>query len=105
MSDDRSPAQIEADLARTREDLTATLNELVDQVDPRKAAQRGKESAQAAVADLSERAKDTAAELQAKGKQTIEDAKAGDTRARGLIAGAGVGLALVGALILHRLVR
>lgn len=47
----RTPAQIEAELAETRERLAATVDSLVDRVHPRTLAARGVASAKDAVVD------------------------------------------------------
>lgn len=54
----RTAAEIEADLARTRSELTATVNELSDRLNPRTQLNAAKESARAAAADFSTRARE-----------------------------------------------
>lgn len=75
MSDERTPEQIEKDLARIREEMTSTVDELVDHISPKKNAQR-------AVSDLKEVAHETSKKAQA----TISEAKKGDPHSIKLVA-------------------
>ena len=47
----RTPAQIEAEIRRTREDLAAKIDVLADRVKPANVVRRGKESVRAQVTD------------------------------------------------------
>ena len=48
---DRSPAEIEADIERTRQRLAGTVDAIADRVKPANVARRGAESAKAQVLD------------------------------------------------------
>lgn len=85
----RTPAEIEADLAKTRMDLTNTVNELSDRLDPRAQVDAAKESAKAAA---------NAASARAMGFK--DDVAAGDPKTLGVLA---AGLATAGIAILLRL--
>jgi len=87
----RTPAEIEADLAKTRMDLTNTVNELSDRLDPRVQVDAAKESARAAA---------DAASAHAKGFK--DDVVAGDPKTLGVLA---AGLATAGIAILVKLRR
>lgn len=100
-----SEAEIQAQLKATREEITQTLSQLVDQVDPRQAVKRSKEQAQATAADLQEQAKASVADLREQAKATVEEAKGGDTRAIAIVAGVAAGVLAVGALVIRRLVK
>ena len=77
----RSAAEIEADLRRTREELTRTVDEISDRLDPRRQAQ--------AAAD--------------KGRAFVEDVRAGEPRAVQIAGGVLAAIAgLVGIAILRR---
>ena len=104
-SDQRTEDEILADLAKTREEITATLGELVDQVDQRQAVKRSKQQAQQAAADLGETAKAKAEQLQEKALATVDEAKQGDQRARAIVAGVAVGALAVGVVVVRRLIR
>ncbi|MDO5747826.1 MAG: DUF3618 domain-containing protein [Actinomycetaceae bacterium] len=94
MSDERTPEQIEADLARIREEMTSTVDELVNQINP-------KENAKRAVADIKEVAQETGKKAQA----TIGEAKQGDPKAIKMVAIAGAVVLLVGGLIVRKILR
>lgn len=51
-TDTRTQAQIEADIARTRAELRATVDELSDRLNPRNQAQNAVDEAKVAFADL-----------------------------------------------------
>jgi len=77
----RSAEEIEADLRRAREELTRTVDEITDRLDPKKQAQ--------AAAD--------------KGRAFVDDVKAGEPRAVQIAAGVGAAIAgIVGIAILRR---
>lgn len=87
----RSQDEIEADLARTRLDLTNTVNELSDRLDPRAQVTAAKDSARTAAKDAGDRA-----------KEFKDDVAAGDPRSIGILA---AGLAAAGVAILVKLRR
>lgn len=77
----RSAAEIEADLIKTREELTRTVDELSGRLDPRTQAK--------AAAD--------------KGKAFVDDVKAGEPRAVQIAAGVGAAVAgIIGIAILRK---
>jgi hypothetical protein len=87
----RTQGEIEADLARTRLDLTNTVNELSDRLDPRAQVSAAKESARTAAKEAGDRA-----------KVFKDDVTAGDPKSLGIVA---AGLAAAGIAILIRLRR
>lgn len=94
MSDNRTPEQIEAELARLRRSMTATVDDLVDQLDPKVNAKRAWEDV-----------KDQARKSGKKAQETIDVAKEGDPEAQKIIAVYG-GIALVvGLLVLRRIFK
>ena len=109
----RSIAQIEADLQRTREEMAVTVNELAGRLDPKTLAKDAAEQAKEKASDLSEAAVEkarafafTASEFastaSAKAKETIEDAKSGDSQALAYLAGAAAGVASLIAILARR---
>ncbi|WP_159621638.1 DUF3618 domain-containing protein [Ruania rhizosphaerae] len=81
----RTAAEIEADLAATREELTHTVDQLSQRVDPRRQAQEAKEKAQAGVTSF------------------VEGLKSGDPKAIGIAgAAAAAVLAIVGLSLSRR---
>ncbi|UFU05987.1 DUF3618 domain-containing protein [Ruania halotolerans] len=81
----RTVAEIEADLAATREELTKTVDDLSRRVDPRQQA-----------AELKERARDGATSF-------VEGVKAGDPKALGIAgAAAAAVLAIIGISVARR---
>ncbi|ACQ81755.1 hypothetical protein Bcav_3513 [Beutenbergia cavernae DSM 12333] len=74
----RSAAEIEADLQRTREDLTRTVDELAGRVDPREQVSRATEKATSAVSGF------------------VDDVRAGQPRALAILGGI---VAAVGAVV------
>lgn len=87
----RSIDDIEADLQRTREELTSSVNELVERLDPRTKAK-----------EAADGAKERAGEFSAKAKSVAADAQQGDTQAIGILAGAAATAALAAFLIFKR---
>lgn len=88
----RTAAEIEADLQRTREELTRTVDELSSRVDPRRQVEEIRNQARAKFADAS-----------AQGKSFAEDVKAKDPKALGILgAVAAVAVAVAGAVIVRR---
>lgn len=90
----RTPADIEAQMSATRKEMTATVDQLVEALDPRKSLDRTKEEA-----------KFQAAELQDKAKDTIDDARAGDKRALAIVAGVAVAGLVIGGLLIRKLLK
>lgn len=84
----RSAEDIEADLQRTREELTAAVNELTTRLSPKANAKAAADNAKASAAQFAGRAKGVAS-----------DAGAGDPSALGIIAAAVGTIALAGFLI------
>lgn len=87
-----TPADIEAKLAQTREQMTSTVDELVGQLDPRKQAK-----------EMAGLAKDKAAEASEVAKDTVAKAKAGDSQAIAVVAGVAGGALLLAGLIARRI--
>ncbi|WP_127125920.1 DUF3618 domain-containing protein [Georgenia sp. SYP-B2076] len=77
----RTPEEIEADLARTRLELTSTVNELSDKLDPRRQVDAAKDSAKAAAAAAGGRAKAAAAAAGGQAKAFADDLGSGDRKA------------------------
>lgn len=105
MSEQLSEAEIQEQLRRTREEITDTLNQLVEQVDPRRALKRSQKQAQATAADLSDQARQKVDDLRAQAQHTVDEAKRGDTRSRAIVAGAAVGILVVGLLGVRSLIK
>ncbi|MDD7383994.1 MAG: DUF3618 domain-containing protein [Actinomycetaceae bacterium] len=80
---ERTPEQIDAELTRTREELTATVNELAERLNPRSLAANAKDTAKESAAKASHAARNTAADVAA-------DVRDGDRRTIGILAGAAV---------------
>lgn len=87
----RSAADIEADLQRTRQELTEVVNELTTRLDP-------KANAKAAA----DQAKVKANEFVAKAKTVPADAQDGDASAIGILAAAAATAVLAGYLIFKK---
>ncbi|WP_182171331.1 DUF3618 domain-containing protein [Flaviflexus equikiangi] len=87
----RSAADIEADLQRTRQELTEIVDELATRVDP-------KANAKAAA----DQAKAKANEFAAKAKAVPADASHGDAVAIGILVAAAATVLLAGYLIIKR---
>lgn len=91
----RTPEEIEADLARTRVDLADSVDELTTMLDPRVQLKE-------ATSNISAAAKHAAKGAEAKAQSFMEDVKAGDPKAVGIV-GAGVAAAaLIAALAARR---
>lgn len=95
----RTPEQIESDLQRTREELTETVNELSTRLAPKNLAKEASEQAKVKAAELGESALKAGAVFVEQGKEctgsavgkiktTLDEAKSGDLRAMGYVAGA-----------------
>lgn len=91
VEDNRSAEEVQRDIERVREELTATVNELAAKLDP----QVLKEDVKAAAAEKIEAGK-------AKAQALAHDAAAGDTKAIGIIAGVALGVA---ALIVRKFMK
>lgn len=88
----RTVAEIEADLQRTREELTRTVDELSGRVDPRRQVEEIRNQARAKFSSAS-----------AQGKSFVDDVKAKDPKALGVLgAVAGVVAAITTAAIVRR---
>jgi hypothetical protein len=94
----RSAAEIEDDLARTRDELTDTVNALSARLNPKTQLDNAKATAKATAVDLNEKAMavadnaagtvaDLAEKASLKGKSLAEDAAAGDVKAVAIITG------------------
>lgn len=94
----RTAAEIEDDLARTRDELTDTVNALSARLNPKTQLDNAKETAKATAVDLNEKAMaladnaagtvaDLAEKASLKGKSLAEDAAAGDVKAVAIITG------------------
>ncbi|MDO4888973.1 MAG: DUF3618 domain-containing protein [Actinomycetaceae bacterium] len=90
-NDPRTVDQIEAELARTRESLTDTVNELAERLSPRTLATDAKDTAVEKATQFAETT-----------KALVEDAKGGDKRAIGIISGVAAAVVLVVALKIAR---
>ncbi|HLT83894.1 MAG TPA: DUF3618 domain-containing protein [Phototrophicaceae bacterium] len=89
MSGKRTPEEIEADLARTRQELASSVDELSTMLDPRVQLKEAKEN-------ISTAAKHAVDGAGAKAQAFLEDVKSGDPKAIGLV---GAGAAAVAAVI------
>ncbi|WP_022917009.1 DUF3618 domain-containing protein [Ruania albidiflava] len=88
----RTVAEIEADLQRTREELTRTVDQLSDRVDPRRQ-----------VEEIRNQARQKFADVTAQGKSFADDVKAKDPKALGILgAVAAVAAAITTAAIVRR---
>ncbi|WP_164505525.1 MULTISPECIES: DUF3618 domain-containing protein [unclassified Actinobaculum] len=90
-SNQRSIAQIEAELRRTREEMTQTVNELAGRLDPKVVAKAA-----------TDQAKKKAATATTRVKALVHDAKSGDLRAIGILAGSVVVVVGLGVLVICR---
>ncbi|MFC4556297.1 DUF3618 domain-containing protein [Georgenia faecalis] len=103
MSEDaskRSPEQIEADLARTRAELSSTVNELTEMLDPRRQVEEAKVNLRAAADRATENAKAKAKEkvdgVAVKAREFADDVRSGDPKSVGYL---GAGVAVVASII------
>jgi len=85
----RTPEQIEADLARTRQELASSVDELSTMLDPRVQLKEAKEN-------ISSAAKHAVDGAGAKAQSILDDAKSGDPKAIGIL---GAGVAAVAAVV------
>ncbi|WP_413451941.1 DUF3618 domain-containing protein [Georgenia phoenicis] len=98
----RTPEQIEADLARTRQELASSVDELSTMLDPREQLKDAKSNLKAALARTRESAQHAAKGAGAKAQSLLDDVKGGDPKAIGIV-GAGVAaLAVVAKLATRR---
>lgn len=98
----RTPEQIQADLARTREELARSVDELSTRLDPRVQLQETKANLKAALDRAAESGRQAARSAQVKTQALLDDAKDGDPKAIGIIGGAAAGVALLVALAARR---
>lgn len=94
MSEERSVNQIEDDLAKLRSEMTETVDELMDNLNPKTNAKKAVDEA-----------KNRAQELQAQAQQTVRDAMDGNPQAIKIVAIAGGALALAGLLVLRKILK
>ena len=87
----RTAAEIEADLQRTREELTQAVDQLSARVDPRRQVEEIRNQARAKFADAS-----------AQGKSFAEDVKAGNPKAIATLGAAAAAVLAIGAIIVAR---
>lgn len=87
--DKRTPEQIEADLARTRVELASSVDELSSMLDPREQIKDATSNLRAALSRTGESARHAAKAAETKAQALLEDVKAGDPKAIGIV-GAGV---------------
>lgn len=87
----RTAAEIEADLQRTREELTRTVDELSSRVDPRRQ-----------VEEIRKQAREKFADVSAQSKSFADDVKAKDPKALGILGAAAAALAVAGIVIVRR---
>lgn len=110
----RSAEEIEADLARTRAELTDTVNLLSERLSPKAQLEHAKQSAREAASDLNQRAAewaDTASGAAAsfaetvslKSKDLVDDATEGDPRAIAILGGLAAGVAVIATAVWRRL--
>ncbi|WP_324649368.1 DUF3618 domain-containing protein [Georgenia sp. H159] len=100
--DKRTPEQIEADLARTRQELASSVDELSTMLDPREQIKDATSNLKAAAARTGESARHAAKAAETKAQSLLEDVKAGDPKAIGIV-GAGVAaLAVITAIASRR---
>lgn len=99
--DTRSAVEIESDLARTRAELTSTVNELTEMLDPRRQVENAKDSLREAVDRTTASARQSVQDLGVQAKNFLEDVKGGDPKSVGVLT-AGVATALVTLVIRSR---
>lgn len=91
IEDTRTAEQIDADMNRVREELTATVNELAGRLHP----DNLKEEARAYAEDKLNQGKEQAMGL-------VDDAKAGDTKALAII---GSAIAVVAIFVIRKIIK
>ena len=79
--DIRTPEQIQADLAATRAQMSATVDELVQTLKPSTQVRRARDRAQVKAAELWDLSLSTAKRLRDRASDTVEDARSGDREA------------------------
>lgn len=89
--DKRSAEEIQRDIERVRDEMTATVNELAARLDPKSLANDAKQTAKIKVD-----------ESKAKAKTLANDAAAGDTKSIAVIGGVALGIA---ALIARKIIK
>lgn len=97
----RSVAEIEADLARTRTELADTLDALKERMDPKVRAEELAEQAKITAFELAEQAKAAASTAGTQAKAFADDVTAGKPRALA-VAGAAIALVAAGIVLAAR---
>lgn len=112
----RSPEDIERELAEKRQRMTETVDQLVDELDPKANLERAKVEAKEKLSNVSEEAKEkfstlgddakvVAQQVQREAKLQVELAKTGDKDAIAKLGVAAGALALVGGLIIRKIFK
>lgn len=91
----RSAEEIEADLARTREELTASVDELADKLSPKRQLAEAKENIKNAAEHSADSAKHAVRGL-------VTEVKSGNPKVIGIIGGVAVATVVVAVLIRRR---
>lgn len=91
----RTVAEIEADNARARAELSRTVDELADRVDPRAHVAAAKDRASEAASEVAEVAKAKAAVAQDAAAGFVDDVKKRDPKALAIAAGAAAALVAI----------
>lgn len=94
--DTRTPAEVEAELEQLRADLSDSVNELVDKLNPVNHLNDAKDNVSAAISHAGESAKHAAAGLGAKAQGFAERLRHGEPQA---LAALGAGLAATAAVV------
>lgn len=96
-----SIAELEANLARTREAMTTTVDQLADKLNPKTQMESMKDDAKAKAGEVLETARATAAKALNVAINTVDRAAKGDTTARNIVYGtvAAAGLLALGGIV------
>lgn len=94
----RTAAEIKADNERVRAEMSATVDQLADRVDPRAHVAAAKERASGAASEVAEVAKVKASQAQEVGAAFVEDVKQREPKALAVVAGAAAAVAAVVAI-------
>lgn len=100
--DKRTPEQVEADLARTRQELAASVDELSTMLDPREQIKDVKANVKAAVDRSTEAAKHAVDGAGVKAQSFLDDVKSGDPKAIGIAGAGAAALGILAALVARR---
>lgn len=92
----RTAAEIQADLERTRAELSRTVDELADRVDPRAHVNAAKERVAELASDGTEQLKEAGAQAKDAATHFVSDVRSGEPRA---LAVAGAAVAAVAGLV------